>query len=141
MSKDDNVLNQSQRQQLRNDMDSQVEMLSDDETDHLARLLNQKVEIPFLPIGKEHIIVCKLVRKVDRYLYEILPNELYSMVKSTKDGLSTEHADQLREIITTRGKNDFSIRFLPESVEQQIFIFLCAQIIRAMHKNMSVLKL
>jgi hypothetical protein len=63
------------------------------------------------------------------------------MVKSTKDGLNTENADQLREIITTRGKNDFSIRFLPESVEQQIFIFLCAQIIRAMRKNMSVLKL
>jgi hypothetical protein len=135
------LLSEEERLQIRNDMDLQTEMLSDAEVEHLAKLMDAKIEIPFMPKGHEQTILCKIVRKVDRYLYEVLPNELYSMVKSSHEGLSVDEAQQLHEIIATRANPRFSIRYLPESVEQQVFHFLIGLLLRAMRKGMSITKL
>ncbi len=73
---------------IKEDMDKQVEMLSDAEVEHPAAKLNKKVDVPFLKEGTEHIILAKIVKKVDRYLYNALPNELYGLIKVATDGLS-----------------------------------------------------
>ena len=89
------VLNDQQRKKIIHDMNEQVEMLTDIEIEYLATKLNENVNIPFLKENKEQIILAKLVKKVDRYLYSSLPNELYECIKDTKEGISEEEIDNL----------------------------------------------
>ena len=133
------VLNDQQRKKIIHDMNEQVEMLTDIEIEYLATKLNENVNIPFLKENKEQIILAKLVKKVDRYLYASLPNELYECINDTKDGISDEEAEELKEILTDRANSNFNIKYLPENIEKQIFSFLIDKIVNAMRKKMSLL--
>jgi hypothetical protein len=133
------TLTDKQRKQILADMNQQIEMLSDQEVEYLATELNNNVNIPFLKEKKEKIILVKLVRKVDRYLYNSIPNELYGCVKNTKDGISDEDADDLKEVLVDKANHAFNIRYLPEPIEKQIFAFLVGLIVNAMRKNMALL--
>lgn len=132
-------LTEEQRQTVLSDMNDKTEMLTDAEIEHLATRLNEKVNIPFLRESSEQTVLVKLVKKVDRYLYNALPNELYGLVQDATDGVSDEEAKELREILATRANKQINIKYLPEIVEQEIFEFLIGFIINAMRKNVSIL--
>ncbi len=128
-----------EHQAIKKDMDKQFEMLSDAEIEHLAAKLNDKVDIPFLKEGTEHKILAKIVKKVDRYLYKALPNELYGLIKVSTDGLSDDEVEQLTKILSTRANNEVNIKYLPEWVEQEIFEFLIGLIVGAMRRNTTLM--
>ena len=128
-----------EHQAIKNDMDKQVDMLSDAEIEHLAAKLNEKVDVPFLKEGSEHRILAKIVKKVDRYLYKSLPNELYGLIKVATDGLSDTEVEQLTKILSTRANNEVNIKYLPEWVEQEIFEFLISLIVGAMRQNATIM--
>ena len=132
-------LTMEEHQAIKDDMDKQVEMLSDAEIEHLAAKLNKKVDVPFLKEGTEHIILAKIVKKVDRYLYNALPNELYGLIKVATDGLSDNEVEQLTKILSTRANKEVNIKYLPEWVEQEIFEFLIGLIVGAMRRNATIM--
>ncbi len=133
-------LTPEQREQIARDMDQTVEMLTEEEVEYLAGRLRQKFDIPFLPAGGENTLLTKLVRRVDRYLYTVLPNELYGLVQSRDEGISDEDASQLAEIIITRANTRFELLYLPESTEQAIFRYLARIIVDAMRRDVSILR-
>ena len=124
---------------IKDDMDKQVEMLSDAEVEYLAAKLNEKVDVPFLKEGTEHRILAKIVKIVDRYLYKSLPNELYGLIKVATDGLSDNEVEQLTKILSTRANKEVNIKYLPEWVEQEIFEFLIALIVGVMRRNATLM--
>lgn len=132
-------LTEGQRAKISEDMDLKVEMLSEEEIEHLATELNKTFDIPFIPEGAEQTILAKLVRKTDRYLYSILPNEVYELIKSSEEGLSEEDAKELLEVLTTRANGRFDLPYLPEAVEQAIFKYLSKVIVKSMRKGYSLL--
>ena len=134
-------LTMKEHQTIKDDMDKQVDMLSDAEIEHLAAKLNDKVDVPFLKEGTEHIILAKIVKKVDRYLYNALPNELYGLIKVATDGLSDDEVEQLTKILSTRANNEVNIKYLPEWVEQEIFEFLIGLIVGAMRRNATIMSI
>jgi len=134
-------LTEQQRQQVKNDMDSQIEMLSDSEVEMLASKLNEKIDIPFIKEGTEQTIFVKIVKKVDRILYQNLPNELYGLVKVTGDGISDNDAERLKLVLGTRLNKDFDIPYVPELIEQQIFEMLIGLIVNAMREKFSISEL
>ena len=132
-------LTPKQRKEVINDMYIKKEMLSGAEVDYLATKLNDKVNIPFINEGIEQKICVKAVMKIDRLLYESLPNELYGLIKDSKDGISDEEAEQMIKILSARTNKKFDIKYLPEWVEQEIFEFLLGLIVHAMRKEFRIL--
>jgi len=132
------ALTQDQRREVKNDMDAQVEMLTDEETEILASRLNKEINIPFVKEGTEQTIFVKTVKKADRLLYQSLPNELYSLVKSTSDGISDADVEGLESVLGTRLNKKFDIPYVPEWVEQKIFETLIGLMVSAMRKNFSM---
>lgn len=133
------VLTEEQREIIRRDMDSQIEMLSDEEVEVLASKLNKKIDIPFIPEGTEQVIFVKTVRQFDRMLYQSLPNELYGLVKNASAGISEKDAEALKLVLGTRLNNRIDIPYVPEWVEQEIFELLLDLIVKAMRKKYSII--
>lgn len=134
------TLTESQRQAIKAEMETQTEMLSDIEVEALATMVNAKVNIPYIKEGSEQTILVKTVKKFDQLLYKNLPNELYSLVKDSHDGISDSDAKQLEGVLGSRLNSQFEIPYLPEVIEQKIFELLIAMIVSAMRKEFSVLK-
>ncbi|WP_156820900.1 hypothetical protein [Dasania marina] len=137
----DITLTQAQREAVKNDMDNQIEMLTDEEVEILASKLNDKIDIPFIKEGTEQTIFVKTVKKADRLLYQSLPNEIYGLVKNISDGISDSDAEELVSVLGTRLNNKFDIPYVPEWIEQKIFETLIGLIVSAMRKNYSILEL
>lgn len=135
------TLTDDQRIQVKNDMDIQIEMLSDAEIETLASKLNEKIDIPFVKEGTEQTVLVKLVKKVDRLLYKNLPNELYGLVKISSDGITDSSAEELKSVLGTRLNKEFDIPYIPEWVEQKIFETLIGLIVGAMRRNFSISEL
>jgi len=133
------VLTEEQREIIRRDMDSQIEMLSDEEVEALASKLNKKIDIPFIPEGTEQVIFVKTVKQFDRMLYQSLPNELYGLVKNASAGISEKDAEALKLVLGTRMNNRLDIPYVPEWVEQEIFELLLDLIVKAMRKKYSII--
>lgn len=133
------TLTESQRQAIKAEMETQTEMLSDIEVEALATMVNAKVNIPYIKEGSEQTILVKTVKKFDQLLYKNLPNELYSLVKDSHDGISDSDAKQLEGVLGSRLNSQFEIPYLPEVIEQKIFELLIAMIVSAMRKEFSVL--
>jgi len=132
-------LTAEEHQSIKDDMDKQVEMLSDAEVEILATKLNERIDIPFLKEGTEQRVLVKIVKIVDRYLYKSLPNELYGLIKVSTDGLSDDEVELLTKILSTRANDSVDIKYLPEWVEQEIFEFLIGLIVGAMRRNTSLM--
>lgn len=133
------TLTERQRQAIKAEMETQTEMLSDIEVEALATMVNAKVNIPYIKEGTEQTILVKTVKKFDQLLYKNLPNELYSLVKDSHDGISDSDAKQLEGVLGSRLNSQFEIPYLPEVIEQKIFELLIAMIVSAMRKEFSVL--
>ncbi len=135
------TLTDEQREQIVNDMDVQIEMLSADEVEVLATKLNEKIDIPYIKEGTEQTIMVKIVKKIDRLLYRKLPNEIYGLVKNSSDGISDEDARQLKAVLATRINKEFDIPYIPEWIEQEILEMAIGLLVNGMRKNFSVMEL
>jgi len=135
------TLTDEQREQIVNDMDVQIEMLSADEVEALATKLNEKIDIPYIREGTEQMIMVKIVKKIDRLLYRKLPNEIYGLVKNASDGISDEDARQLKAVLATRINKEFDIPYIPEWIEQEILEMAIGLIVNGMRKNYSMMAL
>jgi len=134
------TLTDEQRDQIRSDMDVQIEMLSDSEVEGLATILNSKIDIPYIKEGTEQTIMVKIVKKIDRLLYRKLPNEMYGLVKRVSDGINDDDARQLKAVLATRINKDFDVPYIPEWIEQEILELSIGLIVNGMRKNYSVLE-
>jgi len=135
------TLTDEQRDQIASDMDKQIEMLNADEVEAVATKLNEKIDIPYIDDKAEQLIMVKIVKKIDRLLYRKLPNELYGLVKNSRDGISDEDARQLKSVLATRINKEFDIPYIPEWIEQEILEMAIGLIVNGMRKNYSMMEL
>ena len=129
------TLKQSQLDQIREDMNEQVEMLSDAEVNALAQKLNAAINLPFLEEEKEFIVFAKVIKLVDQQLYNLLPNEYYALVKDTTEGVSEEEAKIIKERLTPVINSAINIPVLTEEQEAHLIGLLLGLIINAMVKG------
>ncbi len=133
------TLTNGQRMAIKADMEDQTVMLNDDEVEILATKLNDKINIPFIKTGTEQTIFVKIVKQFDKILYQNLPNELYGLVKNSRDGISDEDADQLANVLGERLNKKIDIPYVPEAIEGKIFALLIDLVVTAMRKEFSII--
>jgi len=128
-------LTRAQLDQIKKDMTEQVDMLTDAEVNALAQKANQAIDFPFLNEEREFVVFAKVIKWVDRKLYQLLPNEYYELVKDSTDGISKEEAIKIEERLTPLINNVVNIPVLTEKQEAKLIGLVLGLIIRAMIKG------
>lgn len=128
-------LTKQQLDQIKQDMNQKVEMLTDAEVNVLARKVNGVVNFPFLNEEKELAVFIKVIRFVDKQLYKLLPNEYYALVKDASDGISEREAKNIENRLTPLINNLVNIPVLTEKHEEKLIGLILSLIIKAMIKG------
>jgi len=113
----------------------QKSMLTDKEIQNIANHLNKTFNIPFINEGKEFVVFCKLVHWVDTFLYSVLPNEFYELIRNCEDGITEDEAYLIIERVTPLINKAINIPILNESAEKAIISVILRIIINALLKG------
>ena len=129
------TLTTEQLVKIKKEMDKQIEMLTEAEISALAKKVNIAIDLPFLKDEKELIVFAKVIRWIDKQLYQLLPNEYYILVKNTSDGISKTEAKQIQKRLTPLINNVINIPVLTEKMEAKLISLILGLIINAMIKG------
>lgn len=113
---------------------SQRTKMTEAEIRDLAIRLNEKINVPLIKETKEEKILIKIVIKVDRFLYDNLPNELYDLVRSVDDGIDDDEAKRLIKSLSKLANRYINIPYIPERYEYIAIRFVISIIINAARK-------
>ena len=72
-------------------------MLTDTDIIKIERKLANKKGMSFFIKNGRNIVFTEIVKKVDRYIYMILPQKLYSSIKNPSSGLSHKEVKTLKK--------------------------------------------
>lgn len=129
------ALTKAQLTQIKKDMSEQDSMLTDAQINALAQKINSAINLPFLNEEKEFIVFAKVIKWVDKQLYQLVPNEYYELVKDASDGISKEEAIRIEERLTSLINKAINIPILSERQEEKLIGLVLGLIINAMIKG------
>ncbi len=109
--------------------------LTEAEVKDLASKLNDKVNIPLISETREEKILIKVILRVDTFLYDNLPNEIYDLVRSSENGIEDEEATRLINRLSILANEKINIPYIPEAAEYVAIKFVIRVVINAARKN------
>ena len=109
--------------------------MTDVEIEALATRINEMKNIPLVNETGEQKILRKVVLRVDNFLYDNLPNELYDLVRDADRGISDKEARKLIRRLTKLANEKLDIPYVPEGVEKVIYRLIISTIINAARKG------
>ncbi|WP_043319512.1 hypothetical protein [Microbulbifer sp. HZ11] len=109
--------------------------MTEEEIRELAVRLNDKVDIPLVWETAEEKILIKVVLKVDTFLYDNLPNEIYDLVRSLDKGITESEASRLINRLSVLANKKIEIPYIPEAAEYIAIRFVIGVIINAARKE------
>ena len=115
-----------------------AEMLTQKEVEAIATKLNKVINLPILKEEKEQIIFVKIVKQIDMFLYGVLPNEIYELIRVASDGITDKDALIIEENLTKLANDYINLPFLTEPMEETVFRVVIGIIVRAMLKGKSI---
>lgn len=134
------TLTPQQITEIRNEMYKQEEMLTDLEVQALAQKVNEKINLPFLKEDKEFIVFFKIIKFIDKALYQLLPNEYYGLIKDATDGITREEARIIIKRLTPLINDVINIPIMSEKQEALAIEIVLKLIVNAMVKGNRIQK-
>lgn len=131
-------LSRKQLEKVDSDMNKQVEMLTDAEVNALAQKVNEVINLPLLKEKREFIVFVKIIKWIDKKLYQIIPNEYYELIREASDGISEEEAKLFEDRLTPLINNAVNIPILSEQKEEELIRMILSLIINAMVKGLKL---
>ena len=112
--------------------------MTEEEIKELAQRMNKEIDVPFISEMGEEAILEFIIRKVDSFLCENLPNEFYALIRSMDNGISDEEAKHLIKRLTKLANKYIDIPVIPEIVEGQIIKLVVAMFINAARRKCEI---
>ena len=109
--------------------------MTQEEITALASKLAAKHNIPLANEQREEKIFYKVILKVDTFLYDNLPNEIYDLVRSTDKGIDEAEATRLIHRLSQLANDKIDIPYVPEWVEYYAIKFVIGVVINAARKD------
>jgi len=129
------TLDKATLEAIKTDMNEKSEMLSDAQINALAQKVNDAINLPILGEKAEFKVFAKIIRVIDRKLYELLPNEYYELVNDASNGISEDDALRLEDRLTKLLNENINIPFISEAKEEMLIRLVISQLVRAMVKG------
>lgn len=117
------------------EMDNQKTMLTEAEVVIVAKKVNNVINLPGLNEDRELKVFVKIVRWIDKALYQLLPNEYYVMIREAGNGISPAEAEHIERRLTNDLNKHVNLPFIPENLEGKILSVIVGIIVQAMIKG------
>lgn len=112
--------------------------MTQDELQKIAEKVNKEIDIPILNERREGKILLKIILKVDTFLFNNLPNEIYDLIRSLDDGISEIEAKSLVRRLAKLANQKINIPYIPEALEYVLFNFTIALVVNAMRNKWNI---
>ena len=110
--------------------------MTQEEIKSLAVKLNAKINVPLINETNEEKILIKVILKIDGFLYDNLPNEIYDLVRSAEDGgIDDTEAKRLIMRLTKLANEKIDIPYIPEQAEYIAIRLVIGTVINAARKH------
>ena len=110
-------------------------MLNDQQIKTIVTRVNERRNIPFLSEETEAKIFEKVVRKIDNFMEDNLPSEVYELIGNSVDGVDDTEAEMIITRVATEINNRVNLFWLSESTEQEIFERIIRAIVQGLRKD------
>ena len=114
--------------------------MTEEEIKDLAERLNEKINVPIINETSEEKILIKIVLKIDRFLYDNLPNEFYDLVRSLDYGIDDNEAKRLIKRLSKLANKHIDIPYIPEKMEYIAIRFIIGIIVNAARRQWDLAK-
>jgi len=114
--------------------------MTNEEIKDLAQRLNDKINVPIISETGEEKILIKIVMKIDRFLYDNLPNEFYDLIRSADKGIDDDEAKRLIVRLSKLANQHLDIPYIPEQMEYIAIRYILSIIINAARKQWDIIK-
>lgn len=98
----------------------------------IADEIESKIRLPKLPTNDRYKVICKVIKKIDRAMYQFLPNEYYELINSVEKGIKIQEAEVIRQRLTSVLVSNVKIPILTEYDEEQFIKIVVNRITDAM---------
>lgn len=115
------------------------ELMRDEEIGLIAAAVNRRIDAPFLNEAQEGRILFKVIKRIDQFLWQVLPDELYELYRTAVDGLDGNDADMLKERLVTIINKYVDLPFLSEETEKKLFEFVLGIVCDAIRKGRNLI--
>ncbi len=98
----------------------------------IAENINNKVIFPTLETDSKYKVMCKIIKKIDRLMYAIVPNEYYELINTEKKGINNNEAEVIKQRLVTILIKLIDIPVLTEQDEKKFIEIVVGTITTAM---------
>lgn len=120
--------------------DEHRQRMTQAEVQDLAEKVNKEINIPLINERREGKILLKVILKIDRFLYDNLPNEIYDLIRTLDDGISEDEAKNLVKRLVKLVNNKIDIPYIPEPFEYILFNLIIGLVVNAMRNKWNIEK-
>lgn len=114
------------------------QQLTQYEVKAIASYLNEQIDVPLITETGEQRILIKIIMKVDGFLYDHLPNEMYDLMRSTQGGIDDIEAKRLAKRLTKLANTKIDIPYIPEVAEYFVIRFVIGVVVNAARKHLDM---
>ena len=114
------------------------QQLSQSEVKAIASYLNEQIDVPLITETGEQRILIKIIMKVDGFLYDHLPNEIYDLMRSTQGGINDIEAKRLAKRLAKLANAKIDIPYIPEVAEYFAIRFVIGVVVNAARKHLDM---
>jgi hypothetical protein len=98
----------------------------------IADEVESKIRLPKLPTNERYRVICKIIKKIDRAMYQCVPNEYYELINFENKGIKIQEAEVIRQRLTQNLVCNVQIPILTEYDEEQFIKIVVDRITDAM---------
>lgn len=119
-------------------LDVPTDALSEYEVNFLAHKASEVIDQPFLDVERDLMIFAKIVKGIDRELFQLLPYDYYMLVKDETEGVSREVAEEIERRVIPIIINEINIPILTDRQKEKIIGIILGLIVKAMIKGFKI---
>lgn len=98
----------------------------------IADEIEAQIRLPKLPTEERYKVICKIIKKIDRTMYQYIPNEYYTLINHKDKGIKAQEAEILRQRLIKTVINNMPIPILTEFDEEKLITIVINKVTSAM---------
>ncbi|MGB5989061.1 MAG: hypothetical protein WBG43_04925 [Marinifilaceae bacterium] len=98
----------------------------------IADEIESKIRLPKLPTNERYKVICKIIKRIDRAMYQYIPNEYYELINTEKKGIKIQEVEVIRQRLSAVLIESSHIPILTEYDEEQFIKIIVDRVTEAM---------
>lgn len=115
-----------------------MKLLNENQREKIARLINDKIDIPYIPEFMEYYIIKLALAAFEEKIYPLFPRDWQTFLNELQKGFIKSEAEGAEKAFAKAINPRIDIPFLDEKKEQELFKLFLSFLFQAMRKGFKI---